>query len=131
MTTFPDTHKDLLEAPIASLTTIGSDGFPQSTLVWFIHDDGQLKLSLNGARLKTKNLIKRPQISLLIPDFTNPQRYIDVRGTAVVGADEGGTLAKQVGAKYNADLSTRDRPGEQRLAITIDPKSVYAVDLSR
>jgi PPOX class probable F420-dependent enzyme len=120
---------DLLDAPIASLTTIGAEGFPQSTLIWFIHDDGQLKISLNGARQKTKNLIKRSQVSLLIPDFTNPMRYLDVRGTAVVTADEGGVLAKKVGAKYNADLSTRDRPGEQRLAITIEPKSLYAVDL--
>jgi len=131
MTTFPDSHKDLLDAPVASLTTISADGFPQSTLVWFLHDDGELKISLNGARLKTKNLIKRPQVSLLILDFSNPQRYLDVRGTAVVSADEGGELAKKVGAKYNADLSTRDRPGEQRLAVTIEPNGVYAVDLTR
>ena len=30
------------------------------TELWFLYDDGELKLSLNTARLKTRNLVKRP-----------------------------------------------------------------------
>ena len=53
MTTFPDSHKDLLDAQVATLATLGGDGAPQLTEVWFLHDDGEVKLSLNSGRLKT------------------------------------------------------------------------------
>ena len=68
MTSFPDSHRDLLDAEVASLATIGDDGFPQSTELWFLHEDGELKISLNTTRLKTRNLRKRPQCSLLLLD---------------------------------------------------------------
>jgi PPOX class probable F420-dependent enzyme len=131
MTTFPDSHQDFLDFSIAVLSTVGGDGFPQSTLLWFIHDEGEIKLSLNDSRLKTKNLLKRPQVSLLIPDFNNPMRYLEIRGTAIATPDEGGALAGKVGAKYGADLSVHDAPGDTRLAITLQPENIYAVDMTR
>jgi len=47
MTTFPESHSDLLDAQVATLATIGSDGLPQLTEIWFLHDEGELKTSLN------------------------------------------------------------------------------------
>jgi PPOX class probable F420-dependent enzyme len=129
MTNFPDTHQDLLEAQVASLATIGSDGFPQVTEVWYLYDDGELKLSLNGARLKTRNLQTRPQCSLLLLDLQNPYRYLEVRGTAKIEPDDDYQFARKVGAKYDSDLSEHDQPGESRVVVTIEPSNVYAVDM--
>ena len=130
MTTFPESHRDLLDAPVASLATIGSDGYPQLTEIWFLHDDGELKLSLNTSRLKTRNLLKRPQCSLLLLDLQNPYRYLEVRGNARIEADDDYAFARRLGAKYNADLKVHDQPGESRAAITIEPTNIYAVDMS-
>jgi PPOX class probable F420-dependent enzyme len=130
MTDFPDSHKDLLDAPVASITTLGSDGYPQSTLTWFVHDDGELRISLASSRLKTKNLSKRPQMSLLIIDYSNPQRFLEVRGDATLTPDPDFEFADKVGAKYGVDVRTFDPPGTSRVRVTIDPKNVYAVDLS-
>ncbi|HEX3804941.1 MAG TPA: PPOX class F420-dependent oxidoreductase [Solirubrobacteraceae bacterium] len=129
MTTFPDSHSEFLDFPVASLTTIGDDGFPQSTLTWFLHDGGELKLSLNATRLKTKNLLKRPQVSLLIIDFSDPMRYLEVRGTAKTEPDPDKSFAQKVGAKYDADLAAWDGPGEDRIVVTVEPKNIYAVDM--
>jgi hypothetical protein len=41
MTNFPDSHRDLLDAQVATLATIGGNGFPQLTEVWLRHDDGE------------------------------------------------------------------------------------------
>ncbi len=130
MTTFPDSHQDLLEGQFASLATIGADGFPQLTEIWFLHDDGELKLSLNDARLKTRNLHKRPQCSLLLLDLHNPYRYVEVRGTARIEPDADYEFARRLGAKYDADLSDHDKPSETRVVVTIEPANVYAVDMS-
>jgi hypothetical protein len=36
MTTFPASHSDLLNAQVATLSTIDDQGFPQATEVWFL-----------------------------------------------------------------------------------------------
>ena len=127
MTNFPDSHSDLLDAPVACLATIGRDGLPQVTAVWFIHDAGELRLSLSSARLKTKNLQARPECSLIILDPQNPYRYLEVRGRARVEVDEGHALAAAIGAKYNANVLEWDGPDDVRMAVTIEPANVYAV----
>jgi PPOX class probable F420-dependent enzyme len=129
MTEFPDSHRELLDAKFASLATIGSDGFPQVTEIWFLLVDGELKISLNTSRRKTKNLIARPQCSLFLLDLANPYRYLEVRGRARVEPDDDYAFARSVGAKYGADLKVHDRPGETRVAVTIEPVNVYAVDM--
>lgn len=131
MTNFPDSHRDLLDAQVATFATIDGNGLPQLTELWFLHDDGELKLSLNDSRLKTRNLQKRPQCSLLILDLQNPYRYLEVRGNAKVQPDDDYAFARKFGAKYGgADLSVHDKPGESRVVVTIEPANVYAVDMS-
>jgi PPOX class probable F420-dependent enzyme len=126
MTIFPDSHRDLLDAPIAQLATVGRDGYPQVTSTWFIHDEGELKLSLNVTRVKTRNLMRDPKVSLLIPDPGNPYRYLAVRADAEVSPDPDGGLAAMVNAKYDAHIEDNDRPGEDRVVVTLRPVGVFA-----
>jgi PPOX class probable F420-dependent enzyme len=130
MTSFPDSHRDLLDAQFASLATVGADGLPQQTEIWFLYDEGELKLSLNDSRLKTRNLKRRPQCSLMILDLKNPYRYLEVRGTARIDPDPDYAFADKLGAKYGADLRVHDQAGASRVAVTIEPANVYAVDMS-
>jgi PPOX class probable F420-dependent enzyme len=128
-TEFPDSHRDLLETKFATLATIGKDGGPQLTEVWFLFEDGKVKTSLNDSRLKTRNLVARPQCSLFILDLANPFRYLDVRGTAKVEPDDDYAFAARLGAKYGADVRDHDGPGEKRVVVTIEPTNVFAVDM--
>jgi PPOX class probable F420-dependent enzyme len=130
MTTFPDSHQDLLDGQVASLATVGRDGLPQITEVWFLHADGELKLSLSSGRLKTRNLRARPGCSLLLLDLENPYRYLEVRGHARIDPDDDHAFAARVSAKYDTDVRAYDGPGDQRLVVTIEPTNLYAVDIS-
>lgn len=132
MTTIPDSHRDLLDAPVATLATVGPDGRPQLSVVWFLaEDDGTVKVSLNTTRQKTKNLRANPVIGLLIVDTTAPHRYLELRGDASLEADDGYAFADRVGAKYGgADLRNMDGPGESRVVVTIAPTRVNAIDMS-
>jgi PPOX class probable F420-dependent enzyme len=129
-TGFPDTHRDLLDAQFATLATLGKDGGPQLTEVWFLFEDGEVKISLNDSRLKTRNLAARPQCSLFILDLGNPFRYLDVRGRARIEPDEDYAFADRVGAKYGADLREHDGPDDKRVVVTIEPTNVFAVDMN-
>jgi len=131
MNTIPKSHEDLLQAPVATLATLDDNGFPQLTEIWFLHDEGGLRTSLNTSRAKTRNLQARPEASLLIVDPTNPYRYLEVRGRAEVVPDDDYAFAEKLGAKYGgADLREHDRAGESRVVVTIHPEKVYAVDMN-
>ena len=64
------------------LATVGPDGRPQMTSVWFLAEDGRVRFSLNTNRQKTKNLQANPVIGVHIQDATNGGRYLEVRGDA-------------------------------------------------
>ena len=82
-TTLPAEFRDLLDAQVAILATMGADGYPQVSALWFLaDDDGTFKLSLNSARQKTKNLERDPEVTLFILDLANPRRYLEVRADA-------------------------------------------------
>jgi PPOX class probable F420-dependent enzyme len=130
MADVPPTHRDLLEAKYATLATIGRGGGPQLTEVWFLYDDGALRLSLNTSRSKTKNLIARPACSLFILDLENPYRYLDVRGHARIEPDHDYVFADKVGAKYGSDLREHDGPEDERVVVTLEADSVFAVDMT-
>jgi PPOX class probable F420-dependent enzyme len=126
MTTIPDSHRDLLSAPVAVLGTIGASGRPQLSGTWFLADGDTVKISLNTTRQKVKNLQANPKCSLLIFDEKSPYRYLELRGDAEITPDPDYEFADKVGAKYGADLRERDNPGETRVVITVHPNRVVA-----
>ena len=125
----PDEYRDLLDAQVATLATVERDGTPQLSEIWFLHDDGELRLSLNTARRKTRNLSERSECSLLILDLENPFRYVEIRGRARI-EDDDGSFAHKLHGKYDADVAAYDMPGDGRVAVTIEPTRVRPVDLS-
>jgi PPOX class probable F420-dependent enzyme len=126
----PDSHRDLLEGEFLTLATVGEDGFPQVSEVWFLTEEGQVAMSLNTRRQKVKNLETEPACTLLLLDLQNPYRYLEIRGTAVVTPDDDRAFAERVGAKYNADLREHDAPGDRRVVVRVVPVHVNAVDMS-
>ena len=130
MTDFPASHRDLLDAQVATLATLEPDNQPQLSEIWFLHDEDEVRLSLNTARRKTQNLMARPRCTLLILDVQNPMRYLEIRGRARIEPDDDHTLADKVHGKYGVDASAYDQPGERRVAVTIEPTRVRPVDMS-
>jgi PPOX class probable F420-dependent enzyme len=126
----PEEYQDLLDAQVATLATAEPDGTPQLSEIWFLHDDGEIRLSLNTTRRKTRNLSDRPQCSLLILDLQNPFRYVEIRGRARIEPDDDGSFAHKLHGKYDADVAAYDKPGEGRVVVTIEPTRVRPVDMS-
>jgi PPOX class probable F420-dependent enzyme len=125
----PKSYHDLLDAPFATFATIDPDGRPQLSEVWFLAEDGQVKLSLNTLRKKVRNLRRNPACTLFILDPVNPGRYLEIRGDARIEPDDDYEFASRVGAKYGADIRSFDPPGQTRVEVTIEPVRVNAVTM--
>jgi PPOX class probable F420-dependent enzyme len=119
----PESHKDLLQAPIAVLATNGRDGQPQVSALWFLYDhDGKIKISLNNSRQKVRNLQRDPRCTLFIADPKNPYRTLEIRARASLAPDRDYAFAEHFGKKYdNADLRKMDQPGQSRVVVTLEP----------
>jgi PPOX class probable F420-dependent enzyme len=126
MPPIPASHRDLLDGQFATLGTVGPDGRPQLTEVWFLADGDTVALSLNASRQKTKNLLANPAASLFLLDLANAYRYVELRGDAEISADDDYSFADQLGAKYHANLRDRDQPGDSRVKVIIRPVRVHA-----
>ncbi|HEY7035736.1 MAG TPA: PPOX class F420-dependent oxidoreductase [Thermomicrobiales bacterium] len=126
MVEMPASHRSLMETNQAVvLATVGADAFPQVTAVWFLVEDDLVKMSLNTARQKTKNLQRHPECSLFFYDPANPYRTLEIRARAEIRPDPDYAFADKIGAKYGgANLREMDGPGETRVEVTFVPVKV-------
>ncbi len=79
----PADHLDLLARPICGvLTTMGSDGQPQSSPVWVDGDGACARVNTTLQRQKGRNPSANPKLSLLVVDPRNTGRFLQIRGDA-------------------------------------------------
>ena len=121
----PESHLDLLSAAyLAHMATIGPDGEPQSSPVWFDWDGEHLLVGLMPSRQKHRNLQRDPRVALSIVDRRNAGRYLEIRGRVVaVDPDPDRAAMKRILRKY---VGTEDFPGaaDHRDIFVIEPVRV-------
>ena len=122
----PASHADFFAAPnTAVLTTVGKDGMPQSTAVWYVvDDDGVLKTSILTSRQKYKNLARHPKASLFVLDPTNPHRSVEVRATVELTPDPDKALLPTFAAHYGVPVEVLEQSGDDRAIATLTPVRV-------
>src|SRR4030095_12136330 len=80
----PASHRDLVQAPpVAALTTIMPDGFPQTSVVWCDFDGECVRVNTMRGFAKERNMRRDPRVTLLCYDPRRPLRYLEVRGTVL------------------------------------------------
>ena len=86
----PESHQDLLNGPrVAALTTVMSNGQPQTTVVWCNFDGRHVLVNTMRGFQKEKNMRANPKVTLLCYDPCEPLRYLEIRGLVVEMTEEG------------------------------------------
>jgi PPOX class probable F420-dependent enzyme len=121
----PESHAELFHAPnTAVLTTVGKDGLPQSTAVWYLVHDGVLKTSILTSRQKYRNLFRHPKASLFVLDPTNPYRSVEVRAEVELAPDPDKTLLPTFAEHYGVPVEALEAAGDDRVIATFNPVRV-------
>lgn len=129
MAQIPDQYRDLLEKPVfVGLATILPDGQPQVTPVWCDFDGTYIRVNTAEGRQKHKDMVARPQVSVLAVDPSNPYRYMEVRGTVAKITREGADAHIDALAKkyLGVDSYPGRNPAETRVICYIEPQKVHA-----
>src|SRR3954453_12477750 len=119
----PESHAEFFAAPhTAVLTTVDSDGLPQSTAVWYlVDDDGTVKTSILTSRQKYKNLTRHPKATLFILDPANPYRTLEIRADVELTPDPDKELLPKFAERYNLPVEVLEQSGDDRVVATLTP----------
>ena len=86
----PASHRDLAQCPpVAALTTIGRDGYPQTSVVWCDFDGACIRVNTMRGFAKERNMRRDPRVTLLCYDPREPLRYLEIRGTVIDMTEDG------------------------------------------
>ena len=103
----PRIQRFLATKEIAVLATVGADGAPLATPMWFLHDASTLTMISVEATQKVRNLRRDPRLFVVAESGTRGDvRGVSVRGQAefLVEAAERRTLATRLLDKYHPNL---------------------------
>lgn len=126
MVGIPESHLELFTRPvIVSLATVQPDGQPQVTPVWADLEDGKIRINTAAGRQKWKNLIGRPQATVLVLDPENGFHWIEVRGKVASYTEVGGdAVINALSHKYTGGDYQGFVEGQTRVTFYIEPTRV-------
>jgi PPOX class probable F420-dependent enzyme len=112
----------------AVLATVNADGSPQTSAMWVGRDGNDLLFSTVQGRLKHRNMLRDPRVSVTVHEAANPYNYAELRGRAVITPDPDAALDRQLSWKYDGKDPDEDPPGTVRVVVrvVVDKVTGYA-----
>jgi PPOX class probable F420-dependent enzyme len=101
----------------AVVATVNPDGSPQTSVVWVGREGGDLLFSTLEGRVKHRNMVRDPRVSVTVIDSADPENYVELRGHVSIGPDAGRRLDTQLSWKYDGRDPDPDRPGAVRVVV--------------
>jgi PPOX class probable F420-dependent enzyme len=101
----------------AVLATVNPDGSPRTSVMWIGRDGGDPLLSTVEGRLKYRNMLRDPRVSVSVIDSADPENYVELRGRVSLTPDVGGRVDTAFSWKYAGKDPDYDRPGAVRVVV--------------
>jgi PPOX class probable F420-dependent enzyme len=101
----------------AVLATVNPDGSPQTSVVWVGRDGDDLLFSTVEGRVKHRNMLRDPRVSVSVIDWADPENYVELRGRVSMTPDLGRRLDTRLSWKYDGQDPGPDRPGAVRVVV--------------
>jgi PPOX class probable F420-dependent enzyme len=123
----PKVQNILHSLAFAHLATIGSNGEPQSSPMWFLWDGEHIKFTHTTERQKYRNIQRDPRVSISITDPDQPYIYAEFRGVVErIEEDPTGAFYNTLSDHYKS--SSRYR-GDPRVILYIKIQHVVGQNL--
>ncbi len=126
-----ETLSFLQQPLLMRLGTIGPDGFPQVTPVWYIYEQERFFTSTQKARIKYRNIMRDPHVGASVDWEARPYRGLSLRGIARFREDDIGPIIRRICTRYVPPTELDEMVNwvlrGQRVIIEIDPVSIAKV----
>ncbi len=127
----PESVHDILDdLPTGYLATLRPDGRISVTPMAVMFDGTHVRLSTITARKKHRNLLADDRATVCVPHRNNPNRYVEIRGRAVLSDDADRSFINSIAKKYmDVDTYPFDKPHWKRVTVTIAAEHVSSPDI--
>lgn len=119
--------KDLAQGKnFAALTTLMTDGQPQTQIMWVGADDDHVIINTQLDRQKFRNVSNDPRVTVTVFDADNPYRYVEARGRVVRTQDgaEAAASIDELSRKYTGQDYGMG-PTDSRVILFIEPSRIH------
>jgi PPOX class probable F420-dependent enzyme len=103
----------------AVLATLNPDGSPHTSVVWVGRDGGDLLFSTVAGRVKHRNMMRDPRVSVSVIDSADPENYVELSGLVSMTPDIDRRVDTQLSWKYDGRDPAPDRPGAVRVVVRL------------
>src|SRR5689334_10617001 len=101
MNELTDALREFISAPnLAVLATLRKDGSPHLSVVWYLYEGDEVKISLTDDKVKYRNVMRDPRVTLAIPGTVLPYKEVVFEGRAEVTPVGGPELIRQLSIHY-------------------------------
>jgi PPOX class probable F420-dependent enzyme len=126
----PQVHALLGGTPIAFMTTMRPDGRMSTNPVAVLFDGEHLLVSTTADRKKVRNLCADDRITLCVVQPGNLNKYVEIRGRAVLTNDEDRRVIDAVAQRYmGVERYPFDKDWQQRITITVIAEAISSPDI--
>ena len=120
-------QKILQSKAVAHLATIGSNGEPQSSPMWFLWDGEYIKFTHTTNRKKYQNIKRDPRVSVSITDVDETFTYAEFRGLVErIEEDPNGPFFNRLAEHYGASVRY---PGDTRVILYVKVHRIVGQNL--
>ena len=119
----------LRDQKIAVVATIGRDGTPQLTPLWYGLSDGKLTLSTTKETVKYRNLLRDGRMTVCVYSEPAAEDYVTIWGPVEISDDESiWPLTRELVERYKepaaAESHVRRLRTQNRIIISLEPERV-------
>ena len=109
----------------AVLATVNPDGSPQTSVIWIGRDDDGVLFTTVAGRVKHRNMVRDPRVSITVIDSADPENYVELRGrVSSITPDAGRQKDTELSWKYDGRDPAPDRPGAVRVVVRVAVEKV-------
>ena len=117
------------EKNLIFIATINLDGSPQLTPVWGTFDNGHVLINTAEGRLKHKNVLRDPRVTISVVDHDNPLNMTSIKGEVIeIIPDYDYSHANKLTKQYmGISEYPFKRDGEKRIIFKIKPMKIFVM----
>lgn len=118
----PKVQKILQSKQLAYLATLGNNGEPQNSPMWFLWDGEYLKFTHTTKRQKFQNIKRDPRVAVVINDPDNMYLHVEFRGIVDhIEEDPDGSFFDTLAKHYDSPIRYI---GDERVILYVKPQHI-------
>ena len=122
----------LKEANIMVFSSVDAKGRSHSTPVWYLYDDGEIRISIGKGGQKHRNVQRNPNVSMVVDRRQLPYYAVMIQGAAEIGPGLSEQDRLRLAVRYlGEDLGKRyveSTAAQEDVTLRIRPRKVIEFD---